>query len=72
MINEAATRLPFEVMYGYQPSTPADSLLPLVGATSDVTDISTLITCIRDAVNQLLKLSKERKAGMSTRTALFF
>jgi hypothetical protein len=37
-INEANTHSPFEVMYGYQPSTPADHLLPMVGATADATD----------------------------------
>ena len=37
-INEATTHLPFEVMYGYQPPTLADPLLPLVSATTDATD----------------------------------
>jgi hypothetical protein len=38
-INETTTHSPFEVMYGYQPSTPADRLLlPIVGATADATD----------------------------------
>ena len=34
-INEAATHSPFEVVYGYHPSTPPDRLLPMVGATAD-------------------------------------
>jgi hypothetical protein len=34
---------PFEVMYGYQPSTPADRLLPLVGATMDASDVLSLV-----------------------------
>jgi len=32
-INEESTHSPFEVMYGYQPSTLADRLLPLASAT---------------------------------------
>jgi len=71
-INEATTHSPFEVMYGYQQSTLADRLLPIVGATVDAADILTLITDIRDIVNQLLKLSKERMATRSTRTADIF
>ena len=63
-INEATTHSPFEVVYGYQPSTPADRLVPLAGATSDVIDRLTLIVDIRDVVNQLLKLSKERMAAI--------
>jgi len=59
-------------MYGYQPSTPADRLLPMVGATADSTDRLTLIADIRDVVNQLLKLSKESIAVRSTRTAPIF
>ena len=36
-INEASTHSPFDVMYGCQPSTPADRLLPLAGTTIDAT-----------------------------------
>ena len=68
-INEAASHSPFEVMYGYQPSTPADRLLPLVGASADAADRLTLIADIREVVTQLLKLSKERIAARSTRSA---
>jgi hypothetical protein len=66
-INEGTTHSPFEVMYGYQPSTPRDRLLPLTGVTTDAFDRSTSIANIRDVVNQLLKLSKEMMAAMSTR-----
>jgi hypothetical protein len=59
-------------MYGYQPSTPADRLLPSVGATTDATDKLTLIADIRNDANQLLKISKERMAAMSTRSAPIF
>jgi hypothetical protein len=71
-INEATTHSPFEVMYGYQPSTPADRLLSMVGATTDAADRLTLIADIRDVVNQLLRLSKERMATRSTRTTPIF
>jgi hypothetical protein len=71
-INEATTHSPFGVMYGYQSSTPVDRLLPMVGATVDAADRSTLIANIRDVVNQLLKLSKERMAARSTMTATIF
>ena len=59
-------------MYGYQPSTPTDRLLPMVGATGDAVDRLTLIADIRDVVNQLLKLSKKMMAARSTRTAPVF
>ena len=60
-------------MYGYQPSTPtADRLLPLVDATSGVTYRLILIADIRDVVNQLLNLCKEKMATRSTRTAPIF
>ena len=71
-INEATTRSPCEVMYGYKPSTPSDRLLPLAGATSDATNRLTLIANVRDVVNQLLKLSKERMAARSAKTAPIF
>ena len=54
LINEATTHSPFEVMYGYQPSTQANRLLPIVGATADAAYRLTLIAYIRDVVNQLL------------------
>ena len=59
-------------MYGYRPSTPADRLLPMVGATADAADRLTLITNIRHVGNQLLKLYNERMAVRSTRTAPIF
>ena len=53
-------------------STPADHLLPMVGATTDAADRLTLIAYIRDVVNKLLKLSNERMAARSTRIAPIF
>ena len=71
-ITKATNQSPFEVVYGYQPSTPVDRLLPMVGATADAANRLTMITDTRDVVNQLLKLSKERMAARSTRTAPVF
>ena len=71
-INEATTHSPFKVMYRYQPSTPVDRLLSATGATTNAADRFTLIANIRDVVNQLLKLSKDRMAERSTRTAPIF
>ena len=59
-------------MYGFQPSTLADRLLPLAGATAAAIDRLTLIVPIRDVVNQILKLSKERMAAKSTRVVSIF
>jgi len=59
-------------MYGYQPSTPADMLLPLNGNIVDAVDRLALIMDRRDVVNQLFKLSKERIAARSTRNAPSF
>ena len=61
-MNEATTHLPFEVIYGYQPSTLVDRLLPMDGATADAAERLTLMADIRDVANHLLKLSKERMA----------
>jgi hypothetical protein len=71
-INEATLYLPFEVMYGFQPSTHANRLLPLTGTTAEAPDRLTMITDIRGVVHQLIKLSKERMAGRSTRIAPLF
>ena len=62
-INDASVHTPIEVMYVYQPSTAADQLLPLIGASANSADRLTLIADIRDVVNQLLKLPKERIAA---------
>ena len=71
-INEATSHSPFEVMYGFQPSTLADRLLRLTSATVEVADRLTMIKDIRDVVHQLIKLSKERMAIRSTRIAPLF
>ena len=70
--NEATSHPPFEVMHVFQPSTHADRLLPLTGATAEALDRMTMITDIRDVVHQLINLSKEQMAAGSARTAPFF
>jgi hypothetical protein len=52
--------------------THADRLLSLVGTITDATERFNLIADIRDFVNQLLKISKERTAARSTRNAPLF
>ena len=52
LMRQLRTHSPFELMYGCQPSTPADRLLlPMVGATADAADTLTLIANILDVVN---------------------
>ncbi len=70
--NEATSHSPFEVLYGFQPSTPVDRLLPLSSATAEAADRLTMISEIRDVVYELIKLSKQRMAARSTRSAPFF
>ena len=71
-INEVTTPSPFEVMYGYQPSTQADRLLPLAGAKTDAYDRLTLIKDIRYVDNQLLKLYKKGWQADQLGLLLFF
>ncbi len=59
-------------MHGLQPSTSADRLLLLPGATAEAADILTMIADIRDVVYQSIELSKEIMAAKSTRTAPLF
>jgi hypothetical protein len=59
-------------MYGFQPSTPVDRLLPLSGATAKAADKLTMIIVIRDVIYELIKLSKQRMAARSTRSATLF
>jgi len=59
-------------MYGYQPSTHADRILTLTGVLADGANRLTLVSNICDVVTKSLKLSKERMASMSTRTAPLF
>ncbi len=68
-INEATSHSPFEVIYGFQPSTPVHRLLSLSDATLEAADGLNTIVNIRDVVYELIKLSKERMAVISTRIA---
>ncbi len=71
-INEAAIHSPYEVMYGYQPSSPTDKILPIAGATADAADRLIVLANLRVVITQLIKLSKERMATRSTRFAPIF
>jgi hypothetical protein len=46
-------------MYGFQPSTPTDRLLPLARATTDASERLANIVEIRYVIRQLLILSKK-------------
>ncbi len=59
-------------MYGFQPSTLANRLLTLIDAIAEASDIVTMIAHNRDVIHQLIKLSKDRMASKSTRTAPLF
>jgi hypothetical protein len=71
-INEASKHSPFEVSYGFQPSTPADRLLPLTGAPAPVADRLTELANVREVVRELLTLSKQRMAARSSKPAPIF
>jgi len=47
-INEASKHAPFEVGYGFQPSTLVDRLLPLASAPALVADRLTQLASVRD------------------------
>ncbi len=66
-INESSKHSPFEVSYGFQLATPADRLLPLIGAPTSVADRLTDLANTRDVVRELLTLSKQRMAARSSR-----
>jgi len=71
-INEASKHSPFEVSYGLQPTTPASRLLPLTGAPALVADRLIDLASVHDIVRELLTLSKQRMATLSSRLALIF
>ena len=58
-INESTKHSPFEVSYGFQPSTPANWLLLLTGAPAPVADRLTELANVREVVRELLTLSKQ-------------
>ena len=55
-------------MYGFQPSTLADKLLPLAGATTDAAGRLPNIVERRDVFKHLLILSKEKMSAICTRS----
>jgi hypothetical protein len=71
-INEAYVHSPFELMYVHHPSTPADSLLLLFCANMNATNRLILIPDVQYVISQLLALSKERMAAISTSSAFSF
>jgi hypothetical protein len=71
-INESSKHSPFEVSYGFQPSTHADGLLPLTGAPALAADRLSKFTHFREVVREFLTLSKQRMAALSPRLAPTF
>jgi len=71
-INEASKHSPFEVSYGFQPTTHVDRLLPLTGAPAHVVDRLAELTSVRDVVRELLTLSKQRMTARSSKPAPTF
>jgi len=61
-INESSKHSLFKVSYGFQPTTPADRLLPQTGAPAFVANRLTHLASTRDVVRVLLTLSKQRMA----------
>ena len=57
---------------GFQPSTPADQLLPLAGAPAHVADRLTDFARVWDGVRRLLTLSKQSMADRPSRQAPIF
>jgi hypothetical protein len=71
-INESSKHSPFEVTYGFQPSTHVDRLLPLTGAPASDVDRVTELANVREVVRELLTLSKQRMAARSSRPTPIF
>ena len=66
-INEASKYSPFEVSYGFQPTTPDDRFLPLTGAPTLVVERLTELASVRDVVCELLTLFKQRMTDRSSK-----
>ena len=71
-INEASKHSPFEVSYGFQPTTLADRLLPLTGALAHIVERLAGLGSVRDVVRELLTLSKQRMDARSSKPAPTF
>ena len=68
-INEASKHSPFEVSYGFQPTTPANRLLPLSGAPAPIVERLTELASVRDVVRELHALYKQRMVACSSKPA---
>ena len=71
-INESSKHSPFEVSYGFQLATLANSLLPLTGALTPVANRLIELANVREDVRELLTRSKQRMAARSSRPAPIF
>ena len=71
-INEASKNSPFEVSYGFQPTTLANILLPLTGTPAPAYERLTNLASVRDVVRELLTLSKQRMAARCSKPAPTF
>jgi hypothetical protein len=71
-INEASKHSPFEVTYGFQPTTPANRFFPLSGTLAPVANHLIELASVRDGVRELLTLSKQQMTARSSRPAPFF
>jgi hypothetical protein len=62
-MNEASKYSPFEVSYGFQPTTRADRFFP----SARVADRLAELISVRDGVRELLTLYKQRMDARSIR-----
>jgi hypothetical protein len=71
-INEASKHSPFEVSYGFQPTTHVVTLLPLTGAPAHVAERLVELASVRHFVHELLTLSRQCMAARSFRPSPIF
>jgi len=71
-INEASKHSPFEVSYGFQPTTLVDILFPVTCAPAPIDERLTELASVRDVARELLTLSKQRMATRSFKPAPTF
>ncbi len=70
-INEGSTHSPFEVSYGFQPTTLADRLLSLIGAPAHVADRLTEFTSVRGVGCELLTLFLKNGCSLFSTSTYF-
>ena len=66
-VNEAARHSPFEASYGFQPSTPADRLLPVDDVPASSVNHLQQIKDTQELLRELLDLNKQRLAARRSR-----